>query len=76
MLVLQYFGLDNYIIIISALVGLCCLLVSRYVGREFEKCNTTSSKFSLIFCLLYCWIFNSFMIWLAIKLLLLEILNQ
>ncbi len=70
---LEYISLNNYIIIISIILGFMCLLISRYTGREMETCKTTSNKISLIICLLIAWVFNSFFIWLAIDLLLLEI---
>jgi len=70
---LEYISLNNYIIIISIILGLMCLLISRYSGREIETCKTTSNKISLLICLLVAWGFNSFFIWLAIYLLLLEI---
>ena len=73
---LQYISLNNYIIIISIILGFMCLLISRYTGREIETCKTTSEKFSLVFCLIFAWFFNSFFIWLAIDLLLLEISHK
>ena len=73
---LEYISLNNYIIIISIILGFMCLLISRYTGREMETCKTISNKISLIICLLIAWVFNSFFIWLTINLLLLEISHK
>ena len=63
-------------IIISCILGLANLLISRYSGRELEKCNNTGELISLWVCLIFAWLCNSFFIWFTIEFVLLQVTGE
>lgn len=56
------------LLIISILLALCILVISRYCGNEVEKCSNWKDRLRLLFILTIVWVIDAGLIWLVIYL--------